>query len=75
MITGRIRNVNNIASSLNLCMWVICFMFLLSSADFFSKLTFSTNSLRNTIRVSNVLRPRMSVLVWIQTVFAKVISR
>ena len=32
-------------------------MLLLSSADFFSKLTFSQNSFRNTIRVSNGLDP------------------
>ena len=32
-------------------------MLLLSSADFFSKLTFSKNSFRNTIRVSNGLDP------------------
>ena len=32
-------------------------MFLLSSADFFSKLTFSKNSLKNSIRVSDNLDP------------------
>ena len=32
-------------------------MFLLSSDDFFSKYTFSKNSLRNTTRVSNSLDP------------------
>ena len=32
-------------------------MLLLSSADFFSKLHFSKNSFRNTIRVSNGLDP------------------
>ena len=32
-------------------------MFLLSSVDFFSKLTFSKNSFRNTIRVANALDP------------------
>ena len=32
-------------------------MILVSSADFFSKLTFSKNSFRNTIRVSNSLDP------------------
>ena len=34
-----------------------CFILLLSSADFFSKLTFSKNSFRNTIRVSKCLNP------------------
>ena len=33
------------------------FMHLLSSAGFFSKLTFSKNSFRNTLRVSNSLDP------------------
>ena len=33
------------------------FMLLLLSADFFSKLTFSKQSFRNTIRVSNCLDP------------------
>ena len=33
------------------------FMHLLSSADFLSELTFSKNSSRNTIRVSNSLDP------------------
>ena len=32
-------------------------MLLLWSADFFSKLTFSNNSFRNSIRVSNSLYP------------------
>ena len=32
-------------------------MLFLSSADVFTKLTFSKNSLRNTIRVSNGLNP------------------
>ena len=32
-------------------------MLMLSSADFFSKLFFSQNSFRNTIRVSNSLDP------------------
>ena len=32
-------------------------LFLLSSADFFSKLNFSKNSFRNTIKVSNSLDP------------------
>ena len=32
-------------------------MLLMSSADFFSKLTVSKNSFRNTIRVSNGLDP------------------
>ena len=32
-------------------------MLLLSSADFFSKLTFAKNSFRNTIRLSNGLDP------------------
>ena len=32
-------------------------MFLLSSADFFSKLIFSKNSFRHTIKVSNALDP------------------
>ena len=32
-------------------------MLMLLSADFFSKLTFLTNSLRNTIRASNGLDP------------------
>ena len=32
-------------------------MLKLSSADFFSKLTFSKNSFRNTIRVSNSFDP------------------
>ena len=35
----------------------IFFMLLLSSADFFSNLTFSKYSFRNTIRVSNYLDP------------------
>ena len=34
---------------------------MLSSADFFSKLTFSKNSFRNTIRVSNGFDPDHSV--------------
>ena len=44
---------------------------------FFSKLTFTKNTLRNTIRVSNGLNPTLSVLIWVQTVFKgyKCISR
>ena len=44
----------------------------LSSADFFSKSTFSENSFRNIIRVSNVwiqVRPDILLgLIWVQTV-------
>ena len=50
-------------------------MHLLSSADFFSNLTFKNNSIRNTITMSNGLDPDqgqhsvgMSVLIWVQTV-------
>ena len=46
--------------------------FILSSADFFSKLTFSKKSFRNIIRVSNSLDPDqapiLSGLTWVQTV-------
>ena len=44
----------------------------LSSADFFSKLTFSKNSFRSTIKVSNILGPDqdvLSVLIRVQTVW------
>ena len=48
-------------------------MLLLSSSVFFSKLFFSKNSFRNTMRVSNGLDPdqdqQMSVLIWVQTVY------
>ena len=37
--------------------WVIFHAFLLSSADLFSKLSFSKNSISNIIRVSNGLDP------------------
>ena len=53
-------------------------MLLLLSADFFSKLAFSNNSFKNTIRMSNGLDPDQdkvqSVLIAVQIV-AKVISR
>ena len=42
-------------------------MLLLSSADFFSKLTFKQNSFRNTIRVSKGLDPDQD-WIWVQTV-------
>ena len=51
------------------------FMLLLSSADFFLKLTFSKKTFRNTIRVSNGLdldQDRQNVG---SKLFAKVISR
>ena len=35
----------------------VIFHVVLLSADFFSKLVFSKNSFRNTIRVSNILDP------------------
>ena len=43
-------------------------MLFMVSADFFLKSTFSKNSFRNTIIVSNSL-DRMSVLIWVQTVW------
>ena len=42
---------------LTLCPLEIFPLFFLSSADFFSRSTFSNNSFRNTIRVSNSLNP------------------
>ena len=48
-------------------------MLVLSSADFFSKLTFEINYSRNITRVSNGLDPDhdrrsvLSVLIWVQT--------
>ena len=37
--------------------------------NFFSKLTFSKNNFRNSIRVSNSLDPDLSVLIRYQTVY------
>ena len=42
----------------------------LSPADYFAKSTFSKNSFRNTVRVSNSLDPDVvSGLIWAQTVY------
>ena len=53
------------------CYWVILHVFL-SSADFFSKLTFSKTSLGDTVKMSNSLLPDhadvLSSLIWVQTV-------
>ena len=51
-------------------------MFLLLSADFFQKLTFSKDSFRNTIRESNSLMQIRTIIrrSW-SKLFAKVISR
>ena len=53
--------------------WVIFHAFLSSADFFFSKSTFSKNSSRNTIRVSNSLDPDQAQqnigLIWVQTVF------
>ena len=50
--------------------WVILQIFLLST-DFFIKINISKNSLRNTIRVSNILDPDQADillgLIWVQT--------
>ena len=46
----------------------ILFMLLLLSAKFFSKLTFSKYSFRNTIRLSDGMDPHLSVLNSIQIV-------
>ena len=44
-------------------------MLLVSSADFFFKITFFKKKIRNIFRVSNCLDPDiLSVLIWVQTV-------
>ena len=46
-------------------------MLLLSSCDFLIKITFSSFSFENTIRMSNSLNPyqnRLPVLIWVETV-------
>ena len=51
------RRPFNILLVFNFACLIKKIMLLLSSADFFSKLTFSKNSFRNTIGVSNDLDP------------------
>ena len=58
MVSELITTVSNITGIL-FAYWEILDAFL-SSADFFSKSTFSKNSLGNTIRVSNSLDPDLA---------------